>query len=67
MVSLMEKFYEQESQLDLLWLAYLSNQFGKETLEWHKKNTAGFSEHVAHKLALIRGEEAWNADGVKHG
>jgi len=46
-------------QMDLLWMAYLSGQYGKETLEWHKRNTPGFSTYMGRRLADIRGEEAW--------
>ncbi len=50
--------------MDLLWLAYLSGQYGKDTLEWHKRNTPGFAEHVAMRLSDIWGEEAWRGDQV---
>lgn len=63
----MEDQTERELQLDLLWLAYLSGQYGKETLEWHKRNTTGFAEHVALRLASIWGEEAWQGEGAQHG
>lgn len=44
--------------MDLLWMAYLSGQYGKETLEWHKRNTPGFSDYVRRRLADICGEDA---------
>ena len=44
---------EKIIELDLLWLAYLSGQYGKETLEWHKRNTAGFSDYVTERIDAI--------------
>jgi len=58
---------EPDLNLDLLWLAYLSGQFGKETLEWHKRNTPGFGQHVTDKLSAILGEEAWAEDETQNG
>ena len=63
----MLKKTDHELQLDLLWLAYLSGQFGKETLEWHKRNTQGFADHVALRIASIWGEEAWQDEGALNG
>lgn len=58
-------------QMDLLWLAYLSGQYSKETLEWHKRNTPGFNDYVSQRLAAIMGDEVWanddNGNNSSHG
>ncbi len=54
-------------QLDLLWMAYLSGQYGKETLEWHKRNTPGFLNYVNARLADICGDEAWQDEDGYYG
>lgn len=42
--------HSNTKNLRQLWQCYTSGQFGMRTLEWHKRNTAGFADYVSKKM-----------------